>query len=393
MAFRDYFRITRDNAKTQEKKVHPSRLIYAGPTREIGAIDQKDRQRVSYDDLEFYGYKDPLVFAACNFLWPQSCLGFGYKVVPEDTKAGKICKRIISLQSFEPSLISVLSHVFIYGDGFQEIIWDGNIIRGFDIFHPKSVKVEWDKYGSITSFKQKIKGALNEEVKFEPRQVAHYRFFRIGDSVRGIGLVEPLVHVLWIKRNIEESIGEMIYKFANPLFHIQKEGATTEEIKELERKIKDINRKDSFVGSERYKINIIGAGRSAPDTRPAIEFIINEICAGLRIPRPILLAAGERVNRATLEYLIRYNEKEIALIQNRISRIVEEQIFQRALDAQGIDEPVPDLVWNPLSTEDETSKSLITERMVKSIISAKNEQLIDFDEAREIIRRILRLEK
>lgn len=375
-------------------ETHSQKLAFAGPKDDdYRYICDVDRGRADFEDLEFYAYKDPLVFVATNFLWPQACLGHGYFVKGENTAAVEECKRIIKLQSFEPALLQSLVHVFIYGVGFSEIVWQNNHIAGFDVPHPRSIDIKWDKHGNILGFDQRILGSLlpDETIKFKPEEIAFYKLWQIGDAVKGIGLVEPLLHTLQIKRNMEESIAEIVHRWANPFWIVKKQGALPSEIKDIEDRFKDINRRSVFGGSEKYDFEIIGADGAIPDLSKSLDFILNEVCAGLRIPKPILLAAGNQVNRATLEWLIKFNETEISMIQSRISKIVEEQIFKRALDKLNINGDIPDLEWNPLSVEDEKAHSEIVAQSVDYLSKAESSGLLSREEARKLLENILKI--
>ena len=390
-------------------------VISAGPSRETWGVSETEKKRVDQEILEYYGYHDPLVFVGLNILWPQACIGNGYKVSETDSEEGKLCDKIIKLQSFEPSLMTCISHILIYGGGFQEVIWKNdwpepidktkmktslraptekepvkNEVTGFDFFHPRTVNPEWDEKGYVTSFKQKIKTG-GDPIVFSPNQVAYYKFWQIGDSIKGIGMVEPLIGQLYLKKQLEEHMSVQVDKWANPLLHLTKKGASDQDLIDMTKKFKNIHQQKFFASDETYEAKLIGAEKKALDIRYILNDVLNQVCAGLRIPRPILLAAGREVNRATLEYLIRYNEKEIKLMQNRLSRQIEIQVFQRAIEAAGLSGKIPDFEWNPISTEDEREKAETNHLVISYVGNAVAQRMLTTEEGRKQILELLNI--
>lgn len=136
-----------------------------------------------------------------------------------------------------------------------------------------------------------------------------------------------------------------------------------------------MERKKFFGSSERYKLEILSLYNKFPDLKYQFDLIINKVCSGLRIPKPILLSAGETTNRAVLDSLIDFNQFEISLVQQKISQIIEEQIFEPICRANKLN-MIPDLHWYSLVTEDERQKAEIRHLDIDSILNLYRAELI-----------------
>ena len=153
----------------------------------------------------------------------------------------------------------------------------------------------------------------------------------------------------------------------------------------MKEEFQDFDRKKFFGTSEVWDINFISLYHRFPDLRYHMEYILNKICSGLRIPKPILIAAGETTNRATLEALIDYNQSEIAHVQEQLTQIIEEQIFKPLCRRNSI-EITPDLKWYPIVSEDERQKAEIRHLDIDSILRCVGAELITLEEARNKVK-------
>jgi len=362
-----------------KSKVKSSGKISSGSNLEFWNVQDVDR--VSKQKLEYYYLRNPLVFAGIN-LNAHSYINRGFYIDPLDSREGKLCHEALDMPSFKPALLSAITQTLIYGDGYIEVIWNsaGKRINGYDIFDPKTMKVKWDKFGNITHYVQTVKGMPQ---KYPLDKVMFTRFWRLGDQIRGVGLVEPLRDILDIEMDMMLSIRDAVKRFSLPFFHVIKQGADDKEIRKMKEDFKDITRQNFFGTSERYELKIHGLYKKFPNLKPQFDLIINKVCSGLRIPKSILLEEGGAINRATLDALVDRNQFEIALVQETLSQIVEEQLFTPLCRKNGLDK-IPDLKWYPPVTEDERQKSEVRHLDIDSILNTYNAELLTREEARKL---------
>lgn len=363
---------------------NPSSRIAAGENLDFWTAYEEGR--VPKGECEYFYLRNPLVFSGIN-LNSHAYLGRGYYIDDPDSPEGRVCNDILETSSFKPSILAAGAQVLTYGDGFMENNWsdNGERIESFHIIDGKTMSPKWDEHGVIKYFVQTVGGT---QVKFKPTQISFLRFWRLGDQMRGVGFVEPLKDILEIEMDMMMSIRDAVKRFSLPFFHIIKEGADDDEIIDLEEKFKGINRKTFFATSEIYNIKVISMFERFPNLTPQFDLIINKVCSGLRVPKPILLSAGEAVNRATLEALIDFNQYEISLVQEKLTQIIEEQVFKPACKQAGLNK-VADLKWHPLMTEDEEQQARIIDYFSKSFPPLIENGLLTEEEARLFLSRYI----
>lgn len=357
--------------------------VSMGPNLDRWKIE--DFNRVPIKDLENLYLSSPLAFQGIN-LFANAIMGRGFFIPPSEygnKRAEALCRSTLELPSFKPTLLESVTQTLVAGISFQEQIWSGQVIARFKTTDPKTFEPRWDDYGTIERFEQTLKSQM-EPVSFDPEQIVFYRFFRTGDSIKGVGFIEPLKETLESEADIGLSIKEAIKRFAHPPLWIKKNGATDPEIEKMQEEFKDFDRSTFFATSDRYDIEFISLYNRFPDLDEQMDYIVNKICAGLRIPKAVLLGVGDTVNRSTLDSLIDHNQDEIRHIQEKLSKIVEEQIFKPLCEKNSL-WPVPQLSWYPLVTEDERQKAEIRHIDIDSVLRIFGAELIEKDEA---IRRI-----
>lgn len=369
------------------QKAEPTSYIASGKSE--GPYDMADEalERTSFETLEKFYLKEVLVFSGIN-LFSHACFGKGLEVVSENKQAQKLCEDVTKLTSFNPSIIKGIIDTFTYGISFTENIWKGNDIVGFNITDPKTIKMDWNEHGVTTKYRQLINGT--QKKVWDVNKITFMKFFSVADSKKGIGFIEPLVDILNTKKDFEKSLAEIIRKFAVPPVHVVKTGAKTKaEITAVEKKFKDFNRRSFFGTSEKYKITPLPLANKIPDMSFQYDAIIDQIAAGLRVPKAFLLGKADAgsATRAGAIALMDYSFFEISLIQEKMVAIIEDQIFRPLCEKNGL--PVPDVIWKPFDRDAKTIEEIRNLRirsaseLYKSGILDK-EQVIHFIETGEV---------
>lgn len=369
------------------QKAQPTSYIASGKSE--GPYDMADEalERTSFETLEKFYLKEVLVFSGIN-LFSHACFGKGLEVVSENKQAQKLCEDVTKLTSFNPSIIKGIIDTFTYGISFTENIWKGNDIVGFNITDPKTIKMDWNEHGVTTKYRQLINGT--QKKVWDVNKITFMKFFSVADSKKGIGFIEPLIDILNTKKDFEKSLAEIIRKFAVPPVHVVKMGAKTKaEITAVEKKFKDFNRRSFFGTSEKYKITPLPLANKIPDMSFQYDAIIDQIAAGLRVPKAFLLGKADAgsATRAGAIALMDYSFFEISLIQEKMVAIIEDQIFRPLCEKNGL--PVPDVIWKPFDRDAKTLEEIRNLRirsaseLYKSEILDK-EQVIHFIETGEV---------
>lgn len=372
----------RDFGRFRKKQNRERGVIEGGGNIEYWTTPT-DHQRPANSKLEYHYRANPLLFRAINLLAP-AYLGNGFVLESENNKAIAICDEITKKRTFKPALIDGVQKTITYGDGAIEQVWSENMPEKFRTL--MNCIPKYDDRGIIKYYEQKI--AIKEPIRFELEEMLFLRFWRVADNVRGIGIIEPLLKTLEIEMDMQESIREGVKKFATPPMHAKKLGPKVDKnaLKEMKKDLKNFNRKTLFCTSERYTLDILNIGKKFPSLEWQFKYILDKICAGTGVPKPILLCVGESTNRATLDALINYNQYEIGLVQEKIGFSLEEQTFMPALEKHGIYD-VPNIKWNSLTVRDEKEKAEILALMTQSCEKLLELNLMTEEEAKVFLER------
>jgi len=344
-------------------------------------IGDNDRNRANLKDLEWYYYNFGPLFRGTN-LKAASIWGRGFHLESGDTAAKTLCENAtLNMPGFKQWFVTESKHALIYGKGPGEIIWDdvnkydskkqlvkdkdgfivketeGKNIIGYTITDPKTLSPKWDKQGYITYWEQKIISSTGttDTAKHKPRKFCYFKYFQIADNVTGIGLIETNMQTVNALMTAQQASRDLLFRHGVPFVHVTKQGATSKDVPKLDKIGKNFNNKTHLSSSEKIKVELIGIQGKSVEVKPHIDELQENLCGGLGIPRAILFASGETVNRATLTELLTMSSAEIkSIYQETASDIIENQIFVPLLKANNMkyDKP-PQVVWESLDEKGE----------------------------------------
>jgi len=362
------------------KPVKPKGVVASGERKDLWSTYFAEAKRKSISDLKKLVFNDSLVFSALH-LFSSSCLGKGWEVVGSNKKAVELADSVMKLTSFKPAFLTAIFHSLAYGIGYMENIWQNKTIVGFNSLDPETVQAFWDQHGTPTSFKQ----VINSEVKatFEPHEITYFKFFPYSSEWRGMGFVEPLYDLIVGKKDMENSIRELYRKFAYPQVHITRDDAKSrEDLIEVEEMFKDFDRKSFFATGPTLHMDLLELKRTIPDLSKLSDHFIDLICCGLRVPRQFLFGTTERTPRASAYAIMMYSNFEIQLIQEKLTQIVESQIFKPLCEKNNLF-PIPDLVWKPIPLAEEDKVAKILSAKVDMLLKLHEKGILTAEEVRK----------
>ncbi len=361
--------------------------------------------RVSMKKLEFYMYHDPITFSGLQ-MKAASIWGKGMYILSENEEAQEICDKITKLPNFKEYVVNCCFQTFGYGDSYLENIWDdtknkkgkitkeGENIIGFGITDPKTIIPVWDKKGYIEGYKQRIQGTV--KVELVPRKITHFKFFSIADNVRGIGLVEPLASTIESMMIAREATKTLIFRHGTPFVHMKKKGASPKDIPKMAKVASQIDIKKSFASGDKYDFEFHTPG-TGYNIEPHINLIEDTMAGGFGIIKPVLFRAGEKMNLATLSKLSEFHLFDIQLYQEKVSSIIENQIFKPVMEAHGFFEEgevlIPQVVWEPLTEKEDADVVKNDTAYIKLYTEAVSRGYVSEEEAKKLIRERLGIEE
>jgi len=166
---------------------------------------------------------DPLIFSGINKMTRRitsSRIYFNGGLDNENERAYEFLE--------DSNALALLPHLtkdaFIYGFGVAEINREKGEVtltqidpKEFDYQREDGTKeIATDKNGDILGYVWNKK-STSTPVKLKPDQVLLIRFYTLGEYCLGISPIETAFKTSWIKLNLEEALGEAIFRHGFPL--------------------------------------------------------------------------------------------------------------------------------------------------------------------------------
>lgn len=359
----------------------------------------KNMTLVKKADLELAYRTDPICFNSVN-LYAQTAMHAGSKFISYE---GKNCGDSIEfLDTFFNNLgdyglkldkneftDTMFRFLCIWGNFYAEKIFnkDGNIVD-LNVLDPKKVdyardssnNILFDKHNNPIGYTvtydygttdkeiiQKVK--IPKEVSLPTnslyiptKNICHLKLYTYGDSLEGIGIIEPGYLDSKYKLNIEKSFANLTLKYANPKMKIkvgdQTHEPTPTQLKNALSSVANINQNTEF--SLPYWVDIDILQAKQPDqVANILQYYISQQIASTGVPSAYSTGGGDATNRSTLnrqEYMMKLRLKDIL---RRISMTFEKQILNPILETNDRAEykNCVKLHWGEISTEDLDSKA------------------------------------
>lgn len=277
---------------------------------------------------------EPLVFSGINKLTRRITGSKIYFTGGSDEENEK------ALRFFEESntrnlLPHLVKDAFIYGFGVAEIVRKGGKTtisqidpKEFD-FQREGADIALDDKGNVIGFVWKRAG---EERKLAPSEVLIIRFFSLGEYCLGISPVEAAFKAAWIKLNLEEALGEAIFRHGYPLIKFKvgtpEEGPwheiTPEKIKAAKKILADLESATELVLPWWIDADILAKRTDIGGIHEFLELLGMEILAAFEIPKGFGVETKGLGGRTVEELDF---EKTIIVFQEELKRQLEEQLL------------------------------------------------------------------
>jgi len=278
---------------------------------------------------------------------------------------------------FDYYLKIAAKHAAIYGDGFQEIGYSKDETQITNLFVIDAKTMEFKKdYNGVTEIDEYQRpvgfvqtGRPQDEV-IPYDKILHFKLDQIADSEMGIGLIEPLASIIVTKANIELGLGQVIYRKGFPfllgIVGDETHHPTASMVDDLLNELIDLTHKDELVIPYYYKVEFLESA-NAEKLASHLDYFLNQICAGLGIPKPMLFGTGEDTNKATLMGQLVSFDRSLKAYQRLITREYERKLFRQIVKlAGGNPKEIPELIFAEINPEDSNDKATRLFKYVKS---------------------------
>lgn len=352
-------------------------------------------------DLELYRsmvVNIPIITGAVNAY--TRMINSGYDILcPDEVILNKMWD-IVERIDLDGALNRIINQMETYGFCGVEIVLneDKTEIVKLKVIDSRTLRVQKDKYGNISSYKQIVGITENSQgtagsvgiapgvIELDPETIMYFQRNPDSDSAYGVSLLRPLPFVTSIMLQIQDSIGKIYHRYGAPKYHVKysPQGNIPDEM--MSKRI-DIIRDEfanlapdaDFFSNGEIEIEVLGAGASAIKFTEELRHIIEQILSGLGLPAAVL-----GYNYGSTE--THTKEQGVLLVSNLrnsqqiIRRCIENQLFNLIARVYDFD-VIPEFEWNTIQIRDEYQDAQADELKIQNVLIKRDNGLITQDQA------------
>ncbi|OYT15314.1 MAG: hypothetical protein B7C24_13700 [Bacteroidetes bacterium 4572_77] len=287
----------------------------------------------------------------------------GYEITPRnDSKEAEdfagLCAYIVNKSGGVNFIEQWNKNTDNYGDGYIEIVEEGNEVTELAHVHPfqfgyeleividpntsmETTRIKLDKetqkpIGYATYKWNDTKGIFENDKKIPLEVIAHLKYKVIGDALYGVSLIQPMYGSILRKLQIEDSIEKAAKLVAAPKMVLSGNFDTEEDMRERAREAASLDINDVVLLDNGDTFQFVNPGSiQLPELR---EIFVTNITTASGIPRPVLTSESAEINKATLQELMRELRENMRSNMGKMQQVMEQQIFMRIGEVYGIND-------------------------------------------------------
>jgi len=350
-------------SKPTKRSSRLEELIFVKRRGKVEPSERLSPSSVLMQRCELLYRLEPLIFSGVNKL-TRRITGTRMFFTNGDEEEIQKAEEFFENSGLKSLLPHLVKDAFIYGFGVAEIVKRGKKItfnqinpKEFDYQRTSDNNIAFDSNGKIKGFVWKKANGQEETLK--PSEVLLIRFYSLGEFCLGISPIEPAFKAAWIKLNLEEALGEAVFRHGFPLY-VCKVGSpeykvwaevTPDKIRTAKQILGDLDTATEIVIPWWMDLKKIEGGK-AEDISKYLEFLSSEILASLELPKAFGVQTTGLGGRAVEEMDF---EKTILVMQEELKRQLEEQVFFPYYKSNGF-KTKPRLQFTEYAPELQTAK-------------------------------------
>lgn len=179
------------------------------------------------------------------------------------------------------------------------------IVGGYFRLDPAQVRIQFDKDGNITQYKQVTPS--NRDKNFKPDDVIHFTFDRDPGSVWGKPRWLPVLEDIRLLRKIEGNVSTLIWRYAIPMTQAKVGsqqsgmGATRKEIEETKRVIESTPPDGIIITDANVELKMLGAEGNAIDLSSYLTYFENRVFTGLNASQTMMGRSGSKQDADSMD--------------------------------------------------------------------------------------------
>lgn len=250
--------------------------------------------------------------------------------------------------TFIPNLTDQIVELCIGGTGLGEYALNskGNDINHIIVIPFNYVRLKTDIYGNVPVDEDGnpigffyLSPASGQEIPLQRRDVLILKLFGPESDFLGQSPLETVYKPSLIRMNIEEAVGQSIFRHGFPVFVMkigdEEHEVTAEQAKLLAKDLKKMGERDEWVIPYWWNLEI-KEGQQLTGVEAHMEYFSSISLAPFMMPKPLLFAGQVGRVGGAFNTLIQEYQEHISVMQGRICRQLENQLFPSILVTRGI---------------------------------------------------------
>lgn len=356
----------------------------------------EEQNRVDRGLLERIYYSDPIVFNAVN-TYVHTVTANRPSVMCEDGEVQDYMDRFVRRTKLYGDIVpKIAQNIIVFGCAYNEVAYsegdlpkydvkgnmvhagrepaDRNISRLFnrdpkymDFFREGVDKrIIFNEYQEPAAFVLYIPSSFGPQeheinvmgqraIKIPSDKVMYTTLFTLGDSLDGIGLIEPSANASRNKSSAEQGFSRAMYRLGHGIVGVSVGSSDSifpdkDDIDNAADMFKDINESSTIAYPYYLRPEIIETKRGGDKLREQVGYFTEQQVAGFGMAAAMATGQGQSMNRSILDKLMILFYQKISMIQEKITQSLEGQVFAKIAQDKGWNE-VPRLVWSEISTD------------------------------------------
>ena len=369
-------------------------------------IEEQFKGEVEQKEVKFpieLGEEHPFDFSMCEELnkkegfvnavidkYVDFVVGPGFYVECEDERALKIIEDFNTEVNMDTQLRAWVRQALAKGNSDLELGGGKDeSIQGMKLLNSNYIYIKRNEFGEVLGFNQ-YKGAFkkfdkNKIIPFEPWEIVHLNLNKIGDGAYGYGIVYPALVTINNMLRSEKDLHMLMSRKANSPYHIKMGGVyggkyykpNPSDVSRLGKELEYQTNKHEWTTDGLTEIKVLDFGNIGEKFDIVLKYDQEKLFYIFQIPAVIMGMANVPEGLAKVQ--MDAFERRIQSIQAEVEKLIEEQIYKRVLNSQGLDFHV-EFQWGRPSNQEKAERLLrITELMKIPIISQSLFKLMEKD--------------
>ena len=316
-------------------------------------------------------------------------VGPGFWVSSEKDEATTLIKQWMQDVDFDTVLRGWIKEALVK-NGFLELGGKkGESIKGVKILDSKYMYVERDNKGTVKRFNQYRGGfqkfAKEKIIPFDPHQIAHISFNKIGDMSYGMGIMYPAANTINNLLQNETDMHMLMHRKANSPYHIKLGGVVggkyykpkASDVTKMGKDLEWLNNKHEWVTDGLTEIKVVDFGNIGEKFNEVLKYDSDMLIYTFQVPAVLMGMAN--INEGIAKVQMDAFQRRITSFQVEIEKVIEQKIFQRILVSNGMDVHVEFNWGRPSSAERYERVTKLTEVLKTPLLSQTLAGLLEAD--------------